>query len=507
MARKSPDPRHSFFAHAETVGALDAITSAKKLTIFLGAGVARDQGIKTWTDLVEKLLSDLVTETRSDPVNVGASVAATLAARYREKATASTIEEALRERFGRAWMAERDERIRNQLYPSAEPAAPVIKSPSLAEYVLRLAIEKKINGAQVHIITTNFDDLLEQVARTSGVQVVCRRHGISVKKCLREPPSNDENVIPIVHVHGHLPRRGRAVGLVFSSRNYVDWLVKPGFDHYLWGRFREGTTLFVGYSLRDDNIANQLVSATKRREGRIFAILPLEDDVKEGLPLQYLTYPALGARHLGVTALQPNFYGQVYQFLQEATLSCGHYTTRHYYERLDTWWKLWRSSFFGNGADGRRETSKALAELAQWTRREIPLLGPVKAELWVRPGGDHRILELWSSSQSIPYTGAHYRPHRIGIDHGSRYLAVQALAGRSVLQGPIEVSADGRWRRGLSVPIVLSDPPHYEIPVGVINLLYAPRGKAAVSLTGDEELHIAAETAALGRDRLLATAF
>ena len=52
---------------------------------------------------------------------------------------------------------------------------------------------------------------------------------------------------------------------------------------------------------------------------------------------------------------------------------------------------------------------------------------------------------------------------------------MSAFAARCATEGRVIHRNDGRWTHFLAVPIILSEAPHYELPVGVMTiLLHAP---------------------------------
>ncbi|MFP5580028.1 MAG: SIR2 family protein, partial [Acidimicrobiia bacterium] len=333
------------------------------------------------------------------------------------------------------------------------------------------------------------------------------------------PPDLLDGAIPVVHIHGAIPQNGPTdptEDVVFSERDYAlffgeqdddddaedeggdapdqpptegdrDVDLYDGLDGYLAERFATTDVLFVGTSLRDPNIIECLVRSQDGAAsgGRLrIAVLPSADEFsfcqREGLPTS--TVPILSdvadsrLRHLGIIRLRPEFYGQVTQFIHEMSLAMtsdseDDYSTRRYSLRLREWWKAWSADRSDPAC--QPQIQGALADLVDRTQTILRADGNdrvdrIKAELWVREEPDRRIFTLWGSSESHLQQPS----HRATIALDTTYFPVQAFAKRSAEFNSIPLDVSYNWRFFMAVPIILSEEPWQELPVGVVTLLF-----------------------------------
>jgi hypothetical protein len=409
-----------------------------------------------------------------------------------EMPTASIVDQQMARQYGTTWQTHRNAKIRRALYhETSQGEVRPVQSPSLAEFVLRLAAAMRLQDVDVHILTTNYDDLLERVARDNVLlQQLSERYKVRFTSHVNEPSPRGKQ-IPIVHLHGYCPQQGGARAIVFSEADYIKWENESPLRDYLFSRFDTSQGLFVGSSLRDHNILALLRRSSIKRRGQHLALLPVQQDIAIGLPFELADYLSLRGQHLGVTVLRPDFYGQVNQFLLEVGLKVsarGANSIPTYDKRLRRWWKDWSAP--GNQSEvaaSPQGLAVSLGALAQVVGERVHEASHVKAELWVRADPEKRVLELWSSSQSVRTTGKHYWPHRVNIALQSGNAAVEAFAQRTATSGVATFRTDGRWTHYLSIPIILNDEPFYELPVGVVTLLFhAPALSEAQTLTSVE---------------------
>lgn len=472
------DPEVGFFDDHDTKRIIRKIAEADRLTIFVGAGIAADLEIPNWSNLVARLLERLELSNHEDEEACRTAVGFALDF-FHQMPTASVVDALYTERHRGQAIQQRNRDIASILYPQAgAPENTQVLQDALAIYVLRLATAKRLAGCDVHIVTTNYDDSLERIA-DSNKDVLSDLGSDGVEVFSNDAPGDDglPNGVPVSHVHGLIPRDGEGREVVFSEREYIEWDQRSKWRDYLTIRVTGGgVTLFVGASLRDYNIAAMIRRFSR---GDVYALLPVEDEVahssksRDPWPKTTARYAALRGLHLGVEVLRPDFYGQVCQFLHEATippdLGVPDYSTR-----LRNWWRSWIG-------DQPYETDllvrrcELLRQFSKHEHRQLARAEHVKAEIWVRENPDSRELQLYSSSQTVVLPGEGHWAHRTKIEHLSRYAAVSAFAARRATEGRVNYRNDNRWTHCLAVPVILPEAPHYEMPVGVmILLLHAP---------------------------------
>ncbi|MET8995139.1 SIR2 family protein [Amycolatopsis sp. NPDC004169] len=471
------DPGIGFFDEADTKAAIRKIAGAHRLTIFTGAGIAADLHVPNWSKLVSRLLENLESRSYRDDQECRDTVHQAVDF-FHQMPAASIVDALYEERFPGHANEQRNKDIARILYAGRTSDHEAVPEDSLAVYVLRLAIAKRLAGCDIHILTTNYDDMLEQIANHDVTFSDLHLNGVEVYTNW-DPDDNPASGVPISHLHGFIPRTGTARSVVFSESEYIKWDRESTWRDYLAQRVTgEGLMLFVGASLRDYNIAAMIRRFSK---GEVYALLPVEDEVADAQSRRKpwsprsARYATLRGLHLGVKVLRPDFYGQVCQFLNEATIPADS-RIPDYSTRLRKWWTSWSAQEHEpQGLEYLITCSKALRQFAFDEEQQLDRAPYVKAEVWVRHNPDSRRLSLYASSQSVVLPGEGYWPHSAKIEHLSRYAAVSAFAARQATQGTVEYRTDGRWTHFLAVPVILPEAPYYELPVGVvILLLHAP---------------------------------
>ena len=130
----------------------------------------------------------------------------------------------------------------------------------MIDAIIELARPRREGKALDSIITFNFDALVEE--------------NLSLAKILNtsiytEAVKFQPSELPIYHVHGYLPRRGRISensNIVFSEDAYHGQFLDP----FSWSnliqlsKFSQNTCLFVGVSLTDPNLRRLLDVAWRK---------------------------------------------------------------------------------------------------------------------------------------------------------------------------------------------------------------------------------------------------
>lgn len=485
-----------FFDDEPTRTSVEQLSQEKALTVFVGAGASVDHGLPSWASLVDRMLASFL------KAKVGnEDKAKDLARVFRESNSETMVATVVDSFFARTGdpsksITEEKERIRSLrnaeirklLYDDGAAVGTVLSSSVVAS-VVRLAVALKRKGVDVHIVTTNYDDMLEHATtmvefeRAFGTGVgqfeVCQ-----VISSL-DAVDLDQRLLPIAHVHGHIPRLGSIdnTRVVFSEQDYFDWETLSTIRMYLSSRFSDSAVLFVGVSLRDHNIMSQMVNAvgTKPRvailpsqteRGAIFAHRSMEKVDRERRRLDanlLINLQASRGQILRTTILRPDFYGQVVQFLEELTSSAELGAGYQYYsERVRSWAGSWM-----DGVNSRMFFEPSIASLARLLAKEFENIGVVrhaKVEIWSRQGVDKRTMTRWISSQTSPATPTTWL-HETEISQLSAHAAVRCFADRRSYMALAGEGIGRRWTHWFSVPIVLDEPPWGDLPVGALVVL------------------------------------
>ena len=270
---------HNFIKidRADIIKELKQSHKKEKLVLVLGAGVSMSFGLPSWEVLLQKLMmttlekeknaSSILSKLFAKIFNPSPLIAGRYLQKYFEKNASSFEEE-----------------VRKILYQEIQRDTTSILMEEIVRYCIAPGKSPNLNS----IITYNFDDILEYCIQKSNLELPFKSvygKGIDV----------DPGELPIYHVHGFLPEKGKITGanqITFGESIYHEQYT----DTYSWNnivqinKFRENNCLFIGTSLTDPNtrrlldIANQQ-RASKKGSHFIFKIKYKEESVKKALSL------------------------------------------------------------------------------------------------------------------------------------------------------------------------------------------------------------------------------
>lgn len=179
-----------------------------KLVIFVGAGISANSGIPNWNTLIENLQKELpksIAETENDKLKI-----AQLYKNYREQ-------------------KEYIEKIRKELKDGIASFNPIHE------------IIFKLNPS--HVVTTNYDDLLEQVVLQNNLQY------FKIDKDKDIPYATYNKFI--IKMHGDL----QVGNIVLTEDDYLNYDINfPLIETYIKSLFASKLVLFVGFSFDDYNL-------------------------------------------------------------------------------------------------------------------------------------------------------------------------------------------------------------------------------------------------------------
>lgn len=222
---------------------ISRIAQRGELVLFVGAGVSQTAGGPSWDELVDRLTRAWAATASPQLLKPGVSLNRREAylRRMAQISHSSPLIAArqLRDGLGRSFHRQ----VRDAVYASAPPS----QGSPLMEEIVRLASHESIAG----VVTYNFDELLEERMRKSGV------HPTTI---FTEETKAVPNNLPIYHVHGLLPRNGRITqthrrSIVFSEDEYH----RQFQDAFGWQNVKmvdlltSRQCLFLGTSLTDPN--------------------------------------------------------------------------------------------------------------------------------------------------------------------------------------------------------------------------------------------------------------
>jgi len=185
---------------------LQEAISKNKLVIFAGAGISVDSDIPDWSKLIQDLKDELgITNDENDYLKIPQYY-------FNERGEKEYIE-----------------KVRSILKHNTQ--------------TYNLLHEKIFDLNPEHILTTNFDNLLEQVIESNS-------HPFSIIRRDNDFPYS-ENTKYLVKVHGDLGEND----FVLKENDYLNYSINhPLIEAFLKSVFATRTVLFVGYSLNDTNL-------------------------------------------------------------------------------------------------------------------------------------------------------------------------------------------------------------------------------------------------------------
>ncbi|QDW25920.1 hypothetical protein FFJ24_014260 [Pedobacter sp. KBS0701] len=270
---------HSFSKtdRTEIIRELKQNYKKEKLVLVLGAGVSMSFGLPSWDILLQKLMMTTLEKEKN-----ASSILSKLFAKIFNPSP--LIAGRYLQKYFESNKTSFEEEVRNILYQEIERGT----KSKLMDEIIRYCIAPGKSPNLNSIITYNFDDILEYNIQKSSLD-------LPYKSIYGNGMDVDTGELPIYHVHGYLPEKGKlsdANQITFGESVYH----KQYTDTYSWNnivqinKFRENNCLFIGTSLTDPNtrrlldIANQQ-RTTKKGSHFIFKIKYKVEDVKKALSL------------------------------------------------------------------------------------------------------------------------------------------------------------------------------------------------------------------------------
>jgi len=220
----------------------------EELTLMLGAGISASYNVPSWDNLLQQLLLNTINKDKN--VSIALSKLFTklfnpnslIAGRYLQKYYTKKGENNL------AF----EEQVRKLLYSNIDKKA---QSQTINE-IINFCVAPGKSPNIDSIITYNYDDIIENSLDNLNIDIDYKSiYGVGMNP--------EKGQIPIYHVHGYLPRKGK-----LSNENIItlgeNVYHEQYSDVYSWNnlvqlnKFREKTCLFIGISLADPNMRRLL---------------------------------------------------------------------------------------------------------------------------------------------------------------------------------------------------------------------------------------------------------
>lgn len=219
------------------------------LTLVCGAGISIGAKIPSWNELLLDLLESMMKRISSSQ---SLSFKSTTTEEYQKRLGSSSLVmgKYLKSNLGKDFLPE----LRDSLYKNNP------KTCDLIDAIVEVSRPQREGSPLNSIITFNFDNLIEENLD---------KNNIKHKAVDNEGIRNAAGELPIYHVHGYLPRKGKISSkkeIVFSEDSYHTQFIEP----FSWSnliqlnKLSQNTCLFIGLSLTDPNLRRLLDVANRK---------------------------------------------------------------------------------------------------------------------------------------------------------------------------------------------------------------------------------------------------
>lgn len=442
---------------------IERLADARNLTLLVGAGASMEAGLPSWTRLIEMLLETVAAELPNlDDEDRDAWVAATL--QRDDLLGAGAVVEVMAK-------GKLDELIPDRLYAGQGPEA--FAPGPIAHQVAAL---RKIWGDRLEILTTNYDDLLEQALIDAGTP----RSKIRSYTQNRERGKRASGTVSVTHLHGLAGRSEKPKRIVLTEEQYhrmqrgTSWQEQLVVD-----RLQDSTCVFVGMSLADPNLIRYLYGYKAHVPPRHAAIFVRQGEprVSESVRAEMEEAAVRRWGRCGVKAIFVDHFSDAAQLLYEIGHRnvAGAANYRPVAKRAEETISCIER---GLAVGDQEQFAKRQVALSQGLRLLVKKVIPLTLSLAeLKQGKEILGLALWIFvGDGSGLTGwihsdrAHQDPSTVApvpVVATSNWVSV-----RAVCQGTIvEFDRDNyvsRWRFVRGLPLVLEEPTR--VPIGALTL-------------------------------------
>ena len=461
-----PEPAGvGYFADAEG-GLADAVeeiaTHDGDISMFVGAGVSMEAGLPSWNALVRALLDhvadDLDAEHREQWIDTTLSHEGPLAAAAIAKALQPEEAE-----FRRS--------LRSALYGARRPGDYL--PAALAQQIAWL---KKQLGSRLHLLTANYDGLLESALEEQGLEPV------SYVRARKEP----EGKAAVWHLHGRLMLRASGSAWLsegqlvlaegdYARSSYVTW---P--QEHVGSRLRDSLCVFIGLSMTDQNFIRWLYRYGTETDYDHLTIFVRQSSPIGNDALRQKLETSTAARWAlsGVRPVWANYYGEVAQLVHEAGLRIIQAGATPLEDRAKQRFEAAEALL---APDDEREFVEAQRDATSWLNDRIDEIRRIARQASVNLDDEDLGLGLWAANHQRGVAVLWATSERVLVDKNaleerplhvaSRWVGVEAMTrGVPVEQDPAVYTT--RWRFIRGIPIVV-DPMAERSVVGAVTLTSA----------------------------------
>jgi hypothetical protein len=444
-------------------GLIERFASANDMTLLVGAGSSMEAGLPSWKTLIEDLLK---TVAREQPALSTEELQGKWVERVLDRddllGSAAVVEVLAADSLNTL--------VPKHLYGDSGPAG-FLPGP-IAQEIAKL---RKCFGESLEILTTNYDDLIEQALIDSGVP----RSKVRSYITSRRPSHRAPGTSVVTHLHGRAGRDEEPKGIVLTEEQYHRMQRGSSWQEKLvTERLKESECLFVGTSLADPNLIRYLYGYDPPDTPRHAAIFVREGEPNCPRAVRSVLEESACKRweRCGVQAIFVDHFADAAQLLYEVRYRREASVA---YEPIgERAAVLIEHAELGLQMGGQKEFGRRQVALSSWMRTMLDSVIDALADIGVDvPSSEKLGLGLWlMSSDAQSLTGwahsdrAHQDPDTVLpvlIEAASKWVAVRTVCRGLVVQQDTDSYAS-RWHFVRGVPIVLEDPSR--IPMGCLTL-------------------------------------
>jgi hypothetical protein len=488
------------FSKPQVGKAIDRLASADRLAVFVGAGISAEAGLPTWSEFVADLLSrgaERIKHFDSDEQRA-AWVERTL--RTEQPEAVAGIAQIL---LGK----DLPPILREELYRNRSdgrrqrPSSFAPGTTARAVAALRVAWDAGEHRPRMKILTTNYDDLIEQALRDRDD--VHETAVVPIYWPMRRPAAKPGQ-IKVHHLHGFQPRKGGPKGdIVLTDKSFYS----PGESevarrHEVSDILTHSTCLFLGTSFSDPNIIRYMAEAARlRRAAHGFSaskqLGPVHVAVftqrSEDPPGAQRVQEQIAASRLEESLTEALFldhYSDVGQFVFEVRNRLAESSYRNHHRRArDLIRALQRHVLFvGQPARYDRAQPELNKRLSTILRQGLKTVDsergtdlcsePIAAAVWLMDEAGTAITP-WLTTDRI-----HRDPNllqTVEVAPDSRWLAVRTVCEGRFMREPRDPQ-ESRWAYLVGFPLLVDDGYEGLVPIGAITLsTTADAGRTALA--------------------------
>lgn len=288
-----------------------------RLTLVCGAGISVGAGVPGWNELLIRLLGEMMSRMSEDH---SLSINSDDADRFNTEYSPSSlvVGKYLKNNLGKDFL----KNLRESLHISNPTSCDALDA------IVDLARPQRDGKPLDSIITFNFDGLLEENLDNQNIKY---------KAVYGEGIRNSPNELPIYHVHGYLPRKGRIppnMDVVFSEDAYHSQFIEP----FSWSnliqlnKLSQNTCLFIGLSLTDPNLRRLLDVSNRKNPDKnlnhyVIKKSPVNSNSKDPMNELALLLEEQDANELGLSVIWVQEYSEIPKILGQIALTSS--SNRH----------------------------------------------------------------------------------------------------------------------------------------------------------------------------------